>query len=249
MSSESVKDFFDGHAKEYKTKYSRENAFYEYFFYERLEEATRNLEFDGKSILDVGSGTGPLYDYLIEQKARFSSFVATDISPEMLAQSNVPENNRHPGNFAELTITQGFDFVFMLGVTTYLSSNDLKAYFEKVESLLKPGGQFIVTFTNQSSLDIWMRGLLSPLRKLMAGKNRVLAQDFSTWYYTKQEASKSIPSNLTIEKVIGINHTIFPFSRLLVGLSVTIARRIHRWKNSSFKLWLSSDFLMVVRKN
>ncbi|MEQ9231919.1 MAG: class I SAM-dependent methyltransferase [Cyclobacteriaceae bacterium] len=248
MSSVLVKDFFDGHAEEYKTKYSRGNKFYEYFFFERLDEATKGIDFKQKAILDVGSGTGPLFDYLHEiGQSDFSKFVATDISEQMLNQSNVPVENRFAGNFAELEFDSKFDLIFMLGVTTYLSPADLKAYFKKVESLLVPGGQFIVTFTNQRSLDIWMRGLLSPLRKLMAGKNRVLAQDFDTWYYTKKEALNHLPQGMTSEQIIGINHTIFPFSRLLSSISISIAKRIYGWKDTGFKLWLSSDFLIRAR--
>ena len=63
---EQVKDFFDGHAPNYKQKYTKQDTYYDYFFYERLAAATQNISFAQKSILDIGTGTGALYDYLCQ---------------------------------------------------------------------------------------------------------------------------------------------------------------------------------------
>ncbi len=45
---EAVSGFFENIAGGYKSKYTGRNAFHNYFFLERLEEATRGFEFDGK---------------------------------------------------------------------------------------------------------------------------------------------------------------------------------------------------------
>ena len=246
MPSTDPKEFFDGHAEEYKTKYSGENKFYAYFFYERLASATAEIDFDGKTLLDVGSGTGPLYDYLISQKKEFETFIATDISKNMLDQSAIPAQDRFAGDFMTISFKQTFDLVFMLGVTTYLTPENLRSYFEKIASLMNPGAKFIVTFTHRTSLDLTIRAILSPIRKLVARKNRIYAQQFPTTYYSLAEAASVLNEHFVIQKVEGLNHTIFPFSRLIIGPSIVLARRIHKRKNSWFKRWLSSDLLLVV---
>ena len=242
-----VKDFFDGHAKEYREKYQGKDKFYQYFFFERLEAATYGIDFSGMRILDVGCGTGPLYDYLTEQlKADFQLYKGTDIAPGMLEQSNIPSENQHPGRFTDIEFNEKFDLIFMLGVTTYLAPEDRKAYFEKIKELLALGGKFIVTFTHRRSLDIRMRQLFAPIRKALAGKNRVMAQDFKTWYYSKSEIERSIPQGLSIDKMEGLNHTIFPISRLVPPIALPFAKWMHKRKESRFKQWLSSDLIIKI---
>ena len=136
----------------------------------------------------------------------------------------------------------------MLGVTTYLTPEDRTAYFDRISELLAPGGKFIVTFTHRRSLDIRMRQLFAPIRKALAGKNRVMAQDFKTWYYSKSEIEKSIPEGLVIEKMEGLNHTIFPISRLIPPVALPFAKWMHKRKQSRMKHWLSSDLLCILSK-
>lgn len=127
----------------------------------------------------------------------------------MLNQSNIPNENRFVGDFTQMKFDQKFDLIFMLGVSTYLSPENFQLPILKVKNLLTPNGQFVVTFTNIHGLDTLTRTALGPLKQLMAGKTRVMAQGFKAWYYSKKEIDGFIPNGLAIKQVIGLNHTFF----------------------------------------
>lgn len=246
--SNSVATFFDNHSSTYSSKYGDNTKFYTYFFYERLNKSTQGFEFHNSRILDVGSGTGALYDYLLEKRHSIKEFVATDISTGMLEESNVPPKNKYIGELQDVQFDgKTFDYVFMLGVTTYLSPENTKQQLKKISNLLDEDGILIITYTNKHSIDIIIRNLLSPIARFFSSKNRIISQSFSTFYYGP-EFKKLLPKNLELIQKFGLNHTVFPFSRLLPGLSVWLARKIHVLKESKIKYFLSSDILIVCKK-
>ncbi|WP_462252246.1 methyltransferase [Ekhidna sp.] len=248
-SSELVRDFFDDHAPAYRSKYQLNDKFYNYFFFERLDKATHGLDFTNKSILDIGAGTGPLYDYLQDKNwTDFKSYSATDISSGMLQSSNIPEKDRFVGDFTSMKFDEKFDMVFMLGVSTYLTEMQMKSHIEKVSDLLSDNGIFIVTFTNDHSIDILIRKILTPIFKLFSGKERIISQDFSTRYYSRKEIEKLFKDRLSINSIEGLNHTVFPISRLFKSFSISIAKKISSLRERKFKFLFSSDLLIKVSK-
>ena len=139
-----------------------------------------------------------------------------------------------------------YDLIFMLGVSTYLSVEQMKSHIDKVLEILAPGGLFIVTFTHGSSLDIAFRTLLTPAVKLFSGKDKIISQGFQTKYYSKKEISKLIAKPLKVRSIEGLNHTVFPISRSLKGFSIWLAKRIATLKEGNFKHWMSSDLLVKI---
>ena len=245
-----VKDFFDGHAPNYKQKYTKQDTYYDYFFYERLAAATQSFNFAEKSILDIGTGTGALYDYIFQKTNKDFAFVGTDISPKMIAQSHIPPQNQKVGNCYEFEYEQKhFDFIFMLGVTTYINETELQKNLTFIHQKMNSDSRAIITFTNNKSLDNSLRNAAKSIVKIFASKERIVAQDFAFYWYTLSEVEKLLYKNFEIEKVVFLNHTIFPFSRFLPTVSVKIAKWIAKnIENKKLLDWLSSDFMFILKK-
>lgn len=244
-----VREFFDGHAPDYKKKYGRKDKFYEYFFFERLKKSIDSIDFQNKRILDIGAGTGPLYDYLVDTgNNTFSAYHATDISQGMLNQSNIPYNDQYPGDFLNIDFESKYDLIYMLGVSTYLSEDQMAVYIDKIQNLLVEGGIFIVTFTHLNSLDIRIRQILTPIARIFANKDKVISQAFLTKFYGFKRSKELLKKNFEIRGVEGLNHTVFPFSRIAPSLSIKIAKQVAYLQESFFKRFLSSDLLFKVKK-
>jgi len=242
-----VSEFFNRIAGEYRHKYSNEDKFHNYFFNERLEEACRNFDFGSAKILDVGAGTGNLYDFIL-QRYPDVDYYATDIAADMLRQSLIPHGRCYIGRLEEIDFSEEtFDYVFVLGVTTYLDNKGLSRLIDRVNQLCIPGGKVIITFTNSQSLDWKTRRLLKFFPLHWFSKRYVMSQDFPVFARSVNGVRKLVPDKLVIDEVRWLNHTLFPFNQLLKRLSVSLAQRIHKQKASWVK-FLSSDFLVIMSK-
>ena len=247
--TEQVSDFFNKIAGDYREKYGERDAFLNYFFHERLEEACRGFEFREKRILDVGAGTGNLYDHLL-QIAPGVNYHATDIAENMLRQSNIPLENQHIGTLETIDLPQNsFDYVFVLGVTTYLDDKELSRSIENVHRLLTAGGVAVVTFTNSTSLDWKIRSAFKRLPVRGLSERSVISQEFRVYARSEDEIRKLVSDRFTVNEIRWLNHTTFPLNQLLKRPSVKLAKRIHSHNTTS--RWIdraSSDFLAVMTK-
>lgn len=243
-----VAEFFGSIAAEYGDKYERQNAFHHYFFNERLDEAVRGRDFAARRVLDVGAGTGRLYDRIV---AGFPSvdYYGVDISAEMLAASAIPAERRFVGTLADVTLpAREFDYIFLLGVTTYIGDEELKETLAQVHRLLAPEGRAVVTFTNRRSADWIARRIIRKLPGIRRKKQFVLAQEFPTYARSMTEIDRMVSELFSIERSVGLNHTVFPLNQLLKTPSVGIAKQIHGLREGSGKLILSSDILVELVK-
>lgn len=244
-----VEGFFNEIATGYKSKYTSADAFRHYFFNERLKEATEGFNFTDKKILDIGAGTGDLYDYIFALESSVD-FYASDIAANMLEQSNIPVDKRFVGFCHQIDFpVKQFDYIFMLGVTTYLDAKEIEKTFDFIHSALKSNGRAIVTFTNQSSLDWKARKLFKSLAKSVAPKKYVLSQEFQIYPKKLSEIEKHLQRQFNVEEVRWLNHTVFPFNQVLKGVSVKTAKKLHQTlKTKSILNRLSSDFLLVLSR-
>lgn len=237
--------FFDRISGSYRGKYSYQSPFHRYYFNERLRKAIAGLSLDGKDVLDIGSGTGNLYDSLSEQFPRVR-FHATDVSAGMLEQSKVPEQQRFLGHAYDHDFpVRSFDAIFMLGVTTYLPPPELSKNLDFISKSLNPGGIAVITFTNKHGFDTLVRGVLRHPLRLFGSKDKVLASGIRTRKYSLPEVRRLAAPHLRITREDVHNHTIFPLNLLLPGPSLRLAGRLSRVKGAPAWLrFLSSDLMI-----
>jgi SAM-dependent methyltransferase len=247
--TEKVRDFFDVVSEEYRGKYEKRQVFHNYFFNQRLEQATGGLDFGGKTVLDIGAGTGNLYDYIVAKNDTVD-FYACDISAKMLEQSNIPADNRFVGKCYEIDFPiRKFDYIFMLGVTTYLSSEEMEKTAEFIYGKLADDGLAIITFTNRQGLDTITRTLSKNVIKLFKLKNKVISQSFRIYTYSLNQVKSLYQGKLRMNEVRFINQTIFPFCYVFPKLSVNLAQKLGgKIKNKQVASRLSSDFIVFYKK-
>jgi SAM-dependent methyltransferase len=100
----------------------------------------------GKTILDVGGGTGIGHDLLIARGA--ASIVSLDLHAASTAKDGDPRVQFVKGDFLTHSISdESFDVVICLGTLFYLS--DIDGALQKMRRLLTPGGLLIINCINQ----------------------------------------------------------------------------------------------------
>jgi SAM-dependent methyltransferase len=242
--TDKVSAFFDRISCDYRERYGPQKPFHSYVFRERLQAATEGIQFENKIVLDVGAGTGSLYDYL----AKYPSvdYYACDISSMMLSQSRIPAGRAFTGKATEIRFPKDkFDYIYLLGVTTYQTPEELIETLRFIRKRLAPDGQAIVSFTNRSSADHALRRILRVARPLI--RNGVFGQAFTTYAYKLGAVEDMISTHgLHLNRVIYLNQTISPFNTLLPQPSVSLAWWLSRNCPASLLSFCSADFLLFL---
>ncbi len=243
-----VTTFFDNIAAQYAQKYGKTNLLTEYFFQQRLQAALEDIDIKGKKILDIGAGTGPLFDALQAQDTQFD-YWACDISEKILQQSNIPITQYHVGQVFDIDWgNTTFNYIFILGVNTYMTENDWQKTINFVHQRLAPNGKTIVSFTNQRSYDIKIRRFFRPLMSFWNKKN-VIAQAFDIQTFDYQIFIKKNP-DFVVTKMTWLNQTLSGINRIVPKMSIRFATfLLKKYKNNPLVLqkW-SSDFLLILEK-
>ncbi|MDZ4660838.1 MAG: methyltransferase domain-containing protein [Pseudomonadota bacterium] len=245
---EKVVEFYNSIAKNYKSRYDKNNPFFQYFFIGRMIEATRNENFEGKSILDIGAGPGNLYDFIKKETKEFEYF-GTDITEGMLEHSSIPAERRFVGHCYDLKLPlKEYDYIFLLGVTTYMPPDELQKTISFVERHLSLKGKAIITFTNRGSIDYFTRFVLGFFIRPLGLKNSVLGQNMAIYSYTKKQIVKILSPKFKIERISHLNQTVFPFNRAFKNFSIIVAKVARKHFSEFFIGPLSSDILIVFKK-
>ena len=236
-----VSQYFDSIADDYDHRYDASaRPYHSYLHQQRLRIATRDIDFAGQRILDIGAGTGSLYDVITRNLAD-PDYFACDISAEMLEQSRIPPQQRTVGEITEINPPHAaFDLIFMLGVSTYLSPEVWQSVLARVASLLAPDGRFIVSFTNPRSLDWHVRTLI---RRVWRGKG-VLGQSFQTYAYLPGVATPP----LQLDHADWYNASLTPINTLLPTLSFWLARWSDKHLSKGFRSIFCADIVAVYRR-
>ncbi len=242
-----VRQYFDRIAENYPKRLNRKNSFHAQFFDERLHKATEGLLFQDKKIWDIGAGTGVLYDYIVQQTDRFD-YYACDLSAKMLAESQIPPERRHTGppNWLQFP-DSSFDYIFLLGVSSYLSSTALKEWIPLFAQKLRLDGRLVISFTNRNSWDYQLRKQIRPVVRLFVNSRQLIAQPFQTQAYDYLETLELFSSAFQLQKMNWLHNNIPLLNRVWPALSAKIARKLNRKGNRTQQL--SADFLLTFSKS
>ena len=240
-----VRSFFNHIASDYPSRY--EDPFLKFFYTERLIAATSGFNFEGKTILDIGAGTCALHRFLTEKGVK-TSYFAQDIAENMLFECSIPSENKFCGELEDLPFpVSQFDFIFMLGVSNYMTPEALQTTLGWISNHLAPEGKAIITFTHRNSADFRLVQLLKRPFQWLGFKDKGISQRFESFAYTPVEVKALLPQKLVIERLHWLNYSIFPFNRLMVKGSVQLARWLQGRKGDVPVL--SSDFMVFIAKN
>ena len=250
-SNEHIKALFDDLAEDYQDRKREKNPFLKYFNEQRLTVSTDDLTKTKKlKILDLGAGTGFLYDHLVSIGIDVSGYFAVDISDNMLSRSSIPVDQRAQASVDGLKILgdRTFDRIFCLGLTTYISESALIKLIDDSYSLLNTKGKLIISFTNRDSFDFKFRSVFRMILPNFIKKGRVLSL-FSIQSLRSNQAINIMQGvGFDCERLIYLNQTIFPFNRIFPSFSIWLAKKFYNLSSPKLKRW-SSDFLIIASKD
>lgn len=245
--NQQVKKYFDKVSETYRDRFSNKKSFHQYFFYQRLELATESIDLTGKNVLDIGAGTGSLFDYLQDERVNCNYF-ATDISAKMLQQSRIPKDRQFVGNHGAIKFPIAkFDMIFLLGVVSYFDETELENTIEWAANHLSSKGQLIVSFSNKQSLDFRIRTWLHPILKL-TGKG-LIGQQFMTTGHTEVQIKNLLKPVFSIPKITYFNFTTTPINQIFPNISVRFAKWVNQKKfTTKTQRKLGADFIVIASK-
>jgi SAM-dependent methyltransferase len=239
--------YFDRISVDYRSRYAEQNPFHNIFFRQRLKAAIDGFAFEDKSVLDIGAGTGALYDELMHKFLDVDYF-GCDISGQMLAQSNIPADRAFIGRAHEIVFPrERFDFIFLLGVTTYQDPAELAETWRLIADRLAPKGTAIISFTNRGSFDHLLRSIMKLVKPLV--KRGVFGQSFATHAYNVSEVERMAQAaGFRVTRSVCLNQTFSPFNKILPKPSIALARLIEKYVPSTAMSALSADFLVFSER-
>jgi SAM-dependent methyltransferase len=238
MSQAAVKDWFDQIAGTYRARVDGDRPWHTAVFNRRMDLAISAAPVAGKRVLDIGAGTGALYDYLLERGIE-TDYYACDISGAMLAQSHIPADRQSVGDTKDLSWPVKFDTVYLLGLTTYLSAPAWQQLLADIDNrLLANGGTIVVHFTHKNGLDNRLRSFYSPVLKLI-GRGTV-GQSFKIWATDPLEVSHLVGARWRISPPQYFGFALTPLQHIFPQF---MAKR--NQKQAVSKFW-ATDFLVMM---
>src|SRR5215212_3458389 len=146
--------FFQTEYETAKDKYADEFIYGRYQINEELDEMTKQLP-AGARILDIGSGTGHLANFL---KKKGFTVIGLEPSKKMLAfaRQNFPDIEFTEGISSQLPFEDNsFHLVISIEVMRYLHPEDIAKTYREVHRVLKKDGYFFVTHVNKLATDFY----------------------------------------------------------------------------------------------
>jgi len=247
MSKQNVKSYFDVASENYQNKnYGESDKFLQYFFTQRLKKCVQGLDFEKRKILDIGAGTGALYNFLSENNNKLE-YYATDISDGMLSKSRIPINQRFIGDAYNNTFNfEKVDYIYMLGVVTYIPEQELEKIFAYINNISHPETKLILTINHDKTIHRYAHNLLKPIMKLIALKDKVVSQKINIQYYEPNYFYSILQKyGFEIDRVDSLNQSIYPFNRLFPNIFCKLGNYLDsNLKEGKLKRFISSDLAL-----
>lgn len=117
------------------------------FFSSYLKKALGDLT--GKTVLDIGSGTGQLSELLKELGAEQITGIEPSSKSVAISKEKYPDVTVFEGTLAEANFSLEFDVGIIVMVFEHIEN--LGGAFRKISSLIKPGGMFFTIVADKTT--------------------------------------------------------------------------------------------------
>jgi ubiquinone/menaquinone biosynthesis C-methylase UbiE len=212
---------------------------------ETVETFTSGMNFT--NVLDIPSGTGAISIPLLN---RAEKLTLIDISSNMLAiaKKNIPENYLTKteiinADFFELNLPENsYDLIICLGLLAHVNSPE--QLINKIVSLLKPGGIFIIQNTDASHSYSYL------IRLYLRLKNLIHKQSYSLNKVTDSFIKNKLQStDLELIKSYRYNQSFLGFSNLFSNeKKYKLTRRFFGDATNPKNQSLGSDYTYLFKK-
>ena len=118
------------------------------YFKEILCSEVKSLE--GKVVLDVGSGSGAMFDLFLELGAKEVQGIEPSVKNCIISRKLYPEISVFEGALATASFKNVFDVAFAIMVFEHFS--DINAAYRQIHSLLADNGQLFIIFQDMKYL-------------------------------------------------------------------------------------------------
>ena len=244
MKKDKTKFFFDSVARNYSKRYKFEDN-RSIFFNNRLNFSLNSEDFQNKSVLDIGAGSGIIYHCL---KNVLGKYTGCDISEKMMKEGGIPKNSRRviENNLEELLKNEKYDYIFMLGVTTYLSKEQFESYINQIINCSNNGTKVIISYTLKNYIHIIWRQFITTLsrtilRPFLKGKKLLINSGIQMTRHHAQDCF-NISKNLKVYDYNFQNIFLPPFDRILPRkILIFIDKAANRFIGQKIIKFLGSD--------
>ena len=255
MNDREILDYFESQAKSgaWDSLYNPKNPG-SYPFIIRFKKGIELLHsIDGKTVLDLGCGTGVLIPHIVENNG---FYIGVDSSQNMLdvikkQYSSLVESNKiklFSQDIRNFETPDKIDIVVGLGFIEYFDNPEI--ILKKLYEFLPQGGQLILSFPNFNSLDYFSVRFFSPFRFLLrkiSGKST--HQPPRRMWNIKFAEKLFLNAGFNNIKLVNYNVNIFayPFTKISMRFTNFWAKKFEYSKLSTIHFFASGFIVSAVK--
>ena len=165
-----------------------------------------------------------------------------------MKEGGIPKKSRRviENNLEELLKDEKYDYIFMLGVTTYLSREQLDSYIKQIKICSKNGTKIIISYTLKNHIHVKWRKFLTVLSRtilkpFLKRKKLLINSGIQMTLYKPQDCL-NISKNLKVYDYNFQNIFLPPFDRIFPRvLLFSIDKVANRLMGQNLIRFLGSD--------